>query len=160
MCKKFGCTCSDTRNIKGDKGEQGEQGEQGVSGSDGASGLSYEFFYSLNDDDTDLGNPTETVLSGTTRTIAGGTGDYQVAVSFQGTGLTGLIEGEVRLYINGVLVNKAVIDHTFTDTSTFDKTIFWRGAIANGDDVEVRTIRTGAINAVSSNYSILINKEL
>jgi len=157
MCKKFNCGCADTKKIAG---PQGEQGIQGPAGDDGTSGLSYEFFYSKIDDDTDLSNPAEGVLAGTTATIAGGDGKYQVAVSFQGTGLTGLIEGEIRLYVNGVMVNKADIEHTFAATSKFDKTMFWRGDITNGDDVEVRTIRTGAINATSTNYSILINKEI
>ena len=108
----------------------------------------------------------ETIVTALTHVITGVTGNYQIHVNMNHSVVNtsvpaGGIMPSFFLYVNGILQNtKVVVTLSETDgVHSRSASLSWRGPIATGQLVEVRTITIPESVVVLFDGDILINKE-
>jgi hypothetical protein len=153
-----------TAGFNGANGAPGLNGTNGTNGTNGVDGVVYEHYGVVAEHSWGL---VESAIGGAmTHVIVGATGNYQVHVNLSNymvnTGVLGVgFLANFLLYVNGIQVlSKFVVAPNETDgTHEKDASLLWRGPIATGQIVEVRTITfaESVINVTSG--EILINKE-
>ena len=166
MCVNGCCNtkgCSNIKSIPGPQGIQGIQGEQGEAGRDGIDGLpgaagGLQFEYYFNSPLDLVWQNIETVQPELNHTIVGPNGNYQIHLNLTTNQSGPTMDGELRLYVGGALVQSLQLDDNNLDASYQSNVLFWRGSANNGDDVEVRHFALGGFCA-SINGNILINRE-
>jgi len=139
----------------GIQGIQGIQGDPGIQGPAGAGGVIFEHFV---DATMDVAWAVGEAAQAEFNHAVGADGTYQIHIAAGVNTLTGAYSGELRLYINNVLVSTNAIDGDSNALTSRESSIFWRGAMLNTETIEVRHIKTvGSISTVKAN--MLVNKE-
>jgi hypothetical protein len=179
MCKSCGvsgCSCNKKRHcsavdqvlVPGPQGPAGQDGNDGAVGPQGppgsSGGLDFEHWFTTPLDI--LWNTVETVQPEFNHTVTAD-GNYQISgnlrVSVGGSGFN--TSGFMRLYINGVQVDQ--LDVSFPNIGILppgervilDTVFFWRGAMLNGQTIEIRH-EAGVNSFIGSVHgSMLVNKE-
>jgi len=148
--------------LNGANGAPGLNGTNGTNGTNGVDGVVYEHYGVVAEHSWGL---VEAAIGGAmTHAIVGASGNYQVHVNLNNyminTGVAANL-AHFMLYINGIMVlSKNVVAPNETDgTHEKDASLLWRGAINQGQIVEVRTLSyaESVINVTCG--EILINKE-
>lgn len=166
-CKNKGCggrgviSKQGIQGVQGPLGPPGRVGDQGAAGSngaDGVSGMTYESYTNL---DIDFSwNEVETLIPGAIHSVVDDA-NYQVHV----TSLHGLLAGAsgiLTLYVNNVAVISLDLTTPTESLGSIQKemSMVWRGPLLDGQDIEVRTEKSSAIQIATFKVQMLINKEI
>lgn len=142
-------------------GPTGATGAEGAPGADGTNGSVFEHF------DTNIVDHTwdlnvDDPVPGMNHTLTGPTGNYVVQFNLLNDKRANS-SGSIKLFVNGVNVHTwgTILQGTLSGSPDFirgtDSSI-WRGNIANGNVIEVKTVRTTDAIIKTLQYSWMIQK--
>jgi hypothetical protein len=175
-CGVSGCSCTKKRHcssvdkvlVPGPAGENGADGAQGIQGIQGPAGvgggLQYEHYFTTPLDA--LWSTVNTVQPEFNHTVTAD-GTYQIHLNLRtslgGSGFN--TSGSIKLLINGIQVEYTQVDYPNLGINppgerfTNDNIIFWRGAMLNGQTIEVKRQATTNSLIGSVKGSMLVNRE-
>jgi len=174
-CGVSGCSCNKKRHCssvdqvlvpgpQGEAGADGVDGAVGPQGPAGSGGMVFEHFFTV-PLDTVWGN-NETVQPEFNHSV-GADGNYQIHLNLRtqlgGNGFEA--NGEVRLYINNIMVDNLFVNYPNLgvfdpgDKVESDNVLFWRGAMLTGQNIEVKYIANGSSFIASTHGNMLVNLE-
>jgi len=177
MCKSCGvsgCSCTKKRHcssvdkvlVPGPAGENGADGAQGIQGIEGPAGagggLQYEHYFTTPLDVNWA--ESETVQPEFNHTVSAD-GNYQISLNLRASCLGNGFpcQGNVSLHINGLQVDLVVVAITsilsLGQQIILENTIFWRGAMLNGQTIEVKRLANANSSIISSHGNMLVNRE-
>lgn len=141
----------------GPRGANGATGAAGAQGPQGDPGTVFEYFLA-SQTDHQWDNP-ESTITAMTYALVGASGNYSVTFNVN-TLRQNDTDGELRLYIDGVMVHnfQNIVNSSGGDIRT-PISFTWYGNINTGNSIEVRTFKNGGAGVmVTTDFQILILK--